>query len=55
LAALVGLIGDFMYPSDVEEALIMIEVLCRHHYVDGYNSATKQFGIGREFFKEDLK
>ncbi len=55
LAKLSALMSDFMYVSDVEEALVMIDVLRRHSYVEGYNRATKQFGIEREFFKEDLK
>lgn len=55
LAKLAALMSDFMYVSDVEEALVMIDILCRHSYVEGYNRAAKQFGVEREFFKEDLK
>jgi len=38
------LMADYMYESDVDDAFMVIDALLRDAYVDGYNSAAKQFG-----------
>jgi len=48
------LMSDYMYTTDVDDAFEMIDKLLRASYIDDYNSAAKQFGAHREFFRDDI-